>query len=230
MPMPSGTAEYSLYRTRRQYRATARSTSIDGSIYLADACVDDCIRECVALDDSGYPSSLLAQECRRGCESHCAGPSCPEGEGVCYSPTSPQRRCCPYTHECCLSYEYPSYRSILSCCLPGQNCCGGVCYWPSEQQCSPGGLLNCPTGRASCYGECCDTGEICTPEGTCSRPDHTCHGHICGPGEVCRDKCCPPAAATSSQCCPSGVSCENVCCATGEICTYLDDPSRLQCV
>jgi hypothetical protein len=226
MPIPSATAECSLYRTTQHYRGLAGPMGGSGDVHLADACVDECLQDCMA-DGGGYPSSLLEQECRPPCEHWCREqrlPQCDSGEKLCRRLTTGQPECCPESHECCTVFDWNGIISSYNvCCPPGQVCChGNGCYVPGERQCSEHAL--CRMDQTVCDTRCCDPGERCDPSlgGCVPASAINCGGALCVPPNVCKgNKCCPSSAATASQCCPSGVSCQNECCEHGEICTRL---------
>lgn len=224
--MPGATAEFSLYRTRRHYRARAGPIRGEGAVHPADACVEECVRDCVA-GGGDVPGELLDRECRVPCTNWCRElrlPQCGTGEKLCRRLTTGQPECCPESHECCTVFDWNGIiPSFNVCCPPGQVCChGNGCYVPGERQCSDHAL--CRLDQEVCDTDCCDPGERCEPGlgGCVPGAAVNCGGTLCVPPDVCRaGRCCPPGAATSSQCCPSGVSCQNECCRSGEICTRL---------
>jgi hypothetical protein len=227
MPLPPVTAELSLYQSSRHYRTVPQASSADDVVHLADACVDECIQDCLAVANGGdVPGSLLELECRIPCVHWCREsrlPQCRSGEKLCRRLSTGQPECCPQSDECCTIFDWNGIISSYNiCCPPGKSCChGNGCYVPGERQCSEHAL--CRMDQTVCGTQCCDPGEKCEPGLGCAPISAVnCGGALCVPPNVCRaNKCCPPAAATSSQCCASGVSCQDECCKVGEICTRL---------
>jgi hypothetical protein len=208
----SMTAEASLYRSSGHYRHRTRGLGPVGREIRATDCFDTCMGEC----NSDRPTCEF--ECRHECDQPL--PPCPPGQRVCYGYGSSHRTCCPETKSCCVYYDRPSLREILTCCDARQGCCTyGGCYDLATQQCQPSGIWNCPPGRDPCNGLCCPPGEACTLDG-CVPRESACLGRRCAPGEVCTpDGCCPPERATPQGCCPRDRAlCDGKCCVAGEIC------------
>ena len=225
MFLPSATAECTLYKSSRQYRAVAGGLRADGGVHLADRCTDDCWEQCTL--DGGYPD-----ECRVICDSQChPGPRpeyCAPGYKECFR-TGLRPHCCPETMKCCHYYDRVTLRDRLDCCGSGEECCGNYsgCYDPRLQQCTPSGIWDCPPNRILCgiVGTsdvvCCEVGEVCTPQG-CTPPELVCHGQRCAPGELCTPQgCCPESRTRSSgNCCPPDrVSSQDECCRPGWSCS-----------
>jgi hypothetical protein len=235
MSLPTTTAECSLYISSQPYRAAATGLRAD-HIHGTD-CVSECMREC----------SFDVATCRFECEAQCGPrpPSCEPGYQVC-SGSFGHRTCCPETTNCCVYHEWPSLRELLVCCGAGKRCCDhGGCFDPRLQQCTAGGISDCPSDRAVCRGVCCEIGEVCTPEG-CSAPERVCQGRRCAPGELCTlQGCCPPIRTThSGNCCPPGQASDLIedtccrpgwnrtrlgCCAPGNCCETVPCPSGKYC-
>lgn len=223
MSVPSATAEYSLYKTSQHYRSVAGAAPMNNSVQLADStCVDECIRECTFAGGHTF-------ECEPVCEISCGDGGlpprppqfCDAGYKECFR-TGLRPHCCPETSECCHFYDPTTLRDRLDCCPPGKECCGNYsgCYNPITQQCHPSGIWDCPANRLLCNGNCCQLGEVCTPQG-CSAPERVCQGKRCAPGEQCTPQgCCPPDRVTSEGCCPAGQAlCGDKCCGPGWSCT-----------
>jgi hypothetical protein len=238
MSLPRTTAESSLYRSSGHYRLLAGGMGTNSGVHLADSCMDDCMAECTG------DSATCRFECRAQCGPR--PPACEPGYQWCFG-TGGHRTCCPESTNCCVHYDRPSLRELLSCCEAGQECCYpyGGCYDPRLQQCTPSGIWNCPSDRALCLGICCEVGQVCTPQ-WCTAPEQVCHGNRCVPGERCtpqgccpeiritrsgnccplgqvsdvtKDQCCTPGWSRTSQgCCPPGECCETVPCPQGKRC------------
>lgn len=224
MSVPPATAQYSLYHSTSRYRVVARESGRSGAIYLADDCVDECIRDCVQTDTSGFPTQLLEQECRPICVHKCREetlPQCGPGQKLCRRLNTGQPECCPVSSECCTVFDFVAGTSShTQCCPAGQVCChGNGCYVPGEMQCSEHAL--CSLDQVICGNQCCELGERCDSSLGCVPADSAiCQGQVCPPGQVCTPRgCCLPRLATSSDCCisPRG-KCGDKCCAPGESC------------
>lgn len=228
MPVPTATAEASLYRTSGAYRSApgrVRSRT-NTNIAPAGSCYSDCIATC--------DYEMTSYECKKFCQQQCSGPPSPppcNGE-LCITDFG-QSRCCPYGSTCCYGYEYPSARSVIGCCPPGRECCGGKCCEPGHTCCAPRGFgpnnccppgqeccdgvcytpgpgtsckdgTICTQGRVSCGGRCCESGEECVG-GKCCKPGPPCGGGRCCEGEQCiGNVCCPQERSTTAGCCPAG--------------------------
>lgn len=119
---------------------------------------------------------------------------------------------------------------------------GTVALTPSDAWAAISG--SCPTGRVSCHGTCCPSGEVCLPRSSSiPRPHCGCRsgqtrcngqcvhlatnhqncgrcGHACSAGQVCRSsKCVTPCGTT-------GATCTFGSCCTGGVC----DQSTHKCV
>lgn len=169
MSLPRATAEYSLYRSTRQYqyRAVAGGTRADAGARSASACMDRCTQECAQ-------DGLFPDECSVRCNDLCRNPRphyeyCPPGTKECFR-TGMRPHCCPEAATCCRYYDRVTLQERLQCCGPGQECCANIysgCYDPRLQQCTPSGIWDCPSSRILCRGACCGVGEVCTPSGCC---------------------------------------------------------------
>lgn len=164
-----------------------------------------------------------AETCRLECRGACSGgPTCRPGERACFGSGGSFgiRQCCPVDKNCCAFFERPSLRERITCCISGHECCHSEgCFDPATQQCQPGGIFNCPTGREFCQGACCNSGQVCTPQG-CASPDEVCMGQRCETNQKCTEQgCCAPERITPIGCCPQGrIVCSGKCCAAGEVC------------
>lgn len=225
MSAPRATAEFSLYRSVGVYRSLAATGHLDGDMHLADACVEDCLRDCIAASDgSGLSSQLLERECRPICEHFCREstlPQCDSGLKLCRRLATGQPECCPQNAECCTVFDWNGIiDSQTVCCPPGKVCChGNGCYFPGEMNCTEFAL--CTLEQTVCGNQCCDIGERCEPGHGCIPADSViCNDVRCQPGQVCTPVgCCPPNKATSSDCCTSPrVRCGDKCCPDGEDC------------
>jgi hypothetical protein len=202
MSVPTATAEASLYRASSTYRAVApgrvRSRQ---NVALADSCYDDCMWDCRLEGWDSY-------ECTAMCRHKCTGPPPCYGE-LCLH--GPQRRCCPYGTTCCQGYEYPSLRSIINCCEPGEECCGGKCCEPGHTCCYNGSYGKCcPPGQECCDGVCYTPGQgiVCTGDGTACPEGHVCGDGCCFQGDQCIDgKCCKPGPLCGGTRCCEGEQC-----------------------
>ena len=244
MSLPTATAECSLYKSTRQYRAVVSGIRVDGGVHLAASCVEDCIRDCMA------EGGAEERECRVQCVVYCRErhlPQCGPGRKLCRRLTTGQPECCPENDECCTVFDWSgTIRSQNVCCPPGQVCChGNGCYVPGEAICSQYAL--CALGQTVCGSQCCDRGERCVPSHGCIPADAVvCNGQPCAPGELCTPQgCCPPSRTTrSGNCCPpSQVSdlvedkcCEpgwsrthQGCCPPGECCETVRCPQGKHC-
>lgn len=177
----------------------------------------ECFSTCMSECDADHFT------CRRECQQICSPimPAlCRPGQQTCFGISWPHHRCCPSDARCCIHHEWPSLRTLISCCPPGSECCArGGCYDSRLQQCTPGGVVDCPTGTAPCNGQCCPPGQACTDAG-CVPAELACMGRRCSPGEVCTPHgCCAPDRVTAQGCCPRDrILCDAKCCAPGETC------------
>ncbi|SEE09935.1 hypothetical protein SAMN05216482_9185 [Streptomyces sp. PAN_FS17] len=230
MPVPTATAEASLYRTSGVYRLAPGRLRSGPNVALAGSCYNECIGEC--------PYEWENYECKQYCQVKCdveEGPPPCLGELCIHYGSNAMRRCCPSGTTCCLGYEeYPSTRQMIGCCAPGrdccdgkccdpgysccytrwgrghccppgQKCCDGVCYTPGPGTTCEGGTL-CMEGHVPCGADCCKSPEKCI-DGKCCKPGVFCGGEQCCEGELCmpNGRCCPQDQyAETLGCCPEG--------------------------
>ena len=246
MSVPGFTAECSLYRTSQHYRMGAGAVPMDNGVHLADSCMDDCMAEC----------NGDAATCRFECRAQCGPrpPACQPGYQWCFG-TSGHRTCCPESTDCCVHHAWPSLRELLSCCEAGKGCCGrGGCFDPRLQQCTQGGIRDCPSDREFCGGTCCAIGEVCTPQG-CTRQNRFVMASAAlqessvrtagllsvGSGDArgvlsCRwvtpEGCCPAGRTVcGGKCCEQDWSCTSFqgCCPPGKCCETVPCPRGRDC-
>jgi hypothetical protein len=163
MGIPNFTADASLYKSGRVYRAVSTSYSASTTINLADYVDRSCYTQCrETCDCSGLISGARAacgRECNNECNESCTRP----GEEP-PRPSAPPTRCGNID---CLPGQVCT---IDGCCYPSKTC-NNRCLPPLWSCCGSG---FCEPGSLCCGGGCCPIGTYCCGDKVCCRPGTSC--------------------------------------------------------
>jgi len=226
MNMPGFTAEASVYKTSKHYRASVSvlSTSVPEIIVPVyypspktrsdcNTCLEDCVTGSIECDAAA--AAILA-----GCifPPLCPGAVAAAGAALlgCQTAFLTCAGICDAT-KCC-----PKLCGTPNPFDPGSGCCdsGETCVDQNDPNSRNG---CCPSGQSVCDGKCCPSGETCCGDACCpTSSGYTCQQGVCCPpgySTVCNGECCPGVCDQNGNCCedPNRL-CGGECCRLGERC------------
>jgi hypothetical protein len=117
--------------------------------------------------------------CKRGNTKVCGGDCCNPKTQKCCPGSISEKHCapkdsvccgpkwCAKTQKCCKGPLVGSTKGA-TCAPKSFECCGANGYDEAKQKCCGRGLV-CPKALTCCDNDCCDPGDVCTPEG-CKAP------------------------------------------------------------